>query len=121
MKLYAVIDKKAKAVVSFFTSYSDESATRSFLALITGADSVFTQFPEDFALFAFADLIVNGANLTVCRPGSDVLLDNGFKADSFHIFEPIKDGSDYDKRYLAMVHQDRVNYDILPDESPEEK
>lgn len=108
MKIYAVVDKKAKHVVSIFTSLNDEAAERSFLMLLTGAKSLFTDFPEDFALYKVCDLGFSGSTLSVDTPESDVLREHGFKPGGFTISEAFKDGNEYDKRYLKMVMFDRL-------------
>lgn len=107
MKLYAVVDVKAKGVVSIFTSLNDDTAKRSFLMLLTGQESIFTEFPEDFALYSLADIVVEGSNVTVYEPNSEVLRQNGFVGRSITISSAISAGLDYDKRYLRMIRQDR--------------
>lgn len=106
-KLYAIVDRKAKNVVSVFTSVNDESAERSFLMLLTGVKNIYTDFPEDFDLYPVADLSFDGGTLFVTAHGLENVNKNGFRIDSFNVSEPIKRGVDYDKRYLAMVHNDR--------------
>lgn len=106
MKIYAVIDRKAKAIVSVFTSVNDESAERSFLMLLTGPKNIFTDFPEDFELYRVADLSYDNS-LKVCAIGSENLENAGFVVNSYRVDAPVKAGVDYDKRYLAMVHADR--------------
>ena len=117
MKLYAVIDKKAKHFVSVFTSLNDESAERSFLMLLTGEKSVFTDFPEDFVLYKVCDLSFAGSTLSVGVPDCEALENHGFNAGGFKNTEPFKDGSEYDKRWLAMVHSDR--FFVEPKVEPE--
>lgn len=107
MKLYAVIDKKAKHLVSVFTSLNDESAERSFLMLLTGEQSVFTDFPEDFALYKVCDLSFVGSTLSVGVPDCENLENLGLNPGGFKNSEPFKDGSEYDKRYLNIIRADR--------------
>ena len=111
MKIYAVIDRKAKAIVSVFTSVNDESAERSFLMLLTGPKNIFTDFPEDFELYRVAELSYDNS-LKVCAIGSEDLENAGcivssYVINSYRVDAPVKAGADYDKRYLAMVHADR--------------
>lgn len=121
MKLYAVVDKKAKAIVSVFPSQSNESAERSFLMLLSGPRNLYTDFPEDFSLFAVADVNFDKGNLVVSVPDTDILLQNGFSAGVIHkCAEPIKDGSDYGRIYLDSLRAQRfpeLNEDIgyVPD------
>lgn len=112
MKIYAVIDRKAKNVVTVFSAVNDAAAERSFLMLLTGPQNVFTDFPEDFDLYQVADLSVN-VGLKVSAMGNENLEAAGFKVDSYEIGVPLKAGIDYDKRYLAMLRADRyaVNVD----------
>lgn len=117
MKLYAVVDKKAKHLVSVFTSLTDESAERSFLMLLTGEQSIFTDFPEDFALYKVCDLSFAGSTLSVGVPDCEALENHGFNAGGFKNSEPFKDGAEYDKRYLNMVHCDRFAAKDVDDES----
>ena len=107
MKLYVVVDKRAKALVAVFQSLNDETAERSFLMLLTGPQNIYTDFPEDFAVYSVADLSVDGCAVVVARPGSESLAAHGFKCESFFVNEPLKEGSDYDKRFLSMVRSDR--------------
>ena len=108
MKIYAIVDRKAKSVVSIFSSLNDETAERSFLMLLTGPKNIFTDFPEDFDLYPVADLKFDGV-LTVSAQGLENLNNSGFKVDTFNVIDAIKLGVDYDKRYLAMVHNDRFS------------
>lgn len=119
MKIYAVIDRKAKSIVNIFASVSDESAERSFLMLLTGERSIFTDFPEDFDLYPVADLSIDGG-LVVCAQGMEHLKDNGFTINSYRVTDAIKNGSDYDKRYLLMVHNDRFAAIDNPDTNSSE-
>lgn len=107
MKIYAVIDRKAKAVVNIFASQSDESAERSFLMLLSGAKSIFTDFPEDFDLYQVAVLSYSASGLNISEHGIEHIKDAGFNINNFTVREPLKAGVDYDKRYLAMLHHDR--------------
>lgn len=106
MKLYAVVDRKAKNVVNVFASLSDEAAERSFLMLLTGPKNIFTDFPEDFDLYPVCDLSV-ASGLKVSKQVNENLEAAGFKVNCFDVLEPLKAGVDYDKRYLAMLHHDR--------------
>lgn len=119
MKLYAVLDLKGKDIVSIFPAVSNEAAERSFLMLVTGPQNIFTQFPEDFALYRVCDLDVNGISLNVNVPDSEALREHGFNAGGFSCSEAVKLGSDYDKRYLAMVHADRFpSVEVRADKVP---
>lgn len=106
MKLYCVVDIKAKSIVNIFQSVNDEGAERSFLMLLTGIKSVFTDFPEDFAVYPLGELFYDGV-LHLQDPKDDNLRASGFKVQSYTVPEPLKRGSDYDRRYLKMVRLDR--------------
>ena len=107
MKLYAIVDRKGKEIVTTFTSLNDEMAERSFLALITApGHNIITDFPEDFSLYALANIVYNNGGVVVSAPGVEDLNANGFKVDTFSIIESIKNGSDYDRRYLTMLRED---------------
>lgn len=121
MRLYCVVDVKAKGVVSIFTSLNDETAKRSFLMLLTGAESIFTEFPEDFALYSVAELVFDGGILSVYEADTENLRNAGFRGNSISVPNPISSGNDYDKRYLRMVRQDRATVDdIVNDEEVSE-
>lgn len=109
MKLYCVLDRKAKSIVSVFPSVCDEAAERSFLMLLTGMKNIYTDFPEDFDLYPVAELSVEGCNLIVTAHGLENVNMHGFKIDSFTVSDALKRGVDYDKRYLAMIHADRFH------------
>lgn len=113
MKLYAIIDKKAKDIVSIFPSISDQTASRSFVSLLSGAQSIFTDFPEDFALLACADVTVEGLSLKISRPGNEVVNKAGFNVDQFVIYDCLADGSEYSKAYLEKLHVERMNYGAI--------
>ena len=117
MKIYCVVDRKAKDLVSVFASNSDEAAKRSFLMLLTGPKNIFTDFPEDFELYSVCDLSFD-SGLKVSRPGCENLEANGFKCDSFVIYDAVESGSDYDKRWLAMIHYDRYQVFVEPEFEP---
>lgn len=106
MKIYGIIDRKAKNVVSVFQAVNDEAAERSFLMLLTGPQNVFTDFPEDFDLYQIADISVN-VGVKVSAMGNENIAAAGFRIDSYEVGCPLKAGVDYDKRYLSMVHADR--------------
>lgn len=108
MKVYAIVDREAKEIVSIFTSLSNEAATRSFLMLLSSPErSLFTDFPEQFDLYPVCDLkYENGVSVT--RQELEHVNAAGFRIDTFKSDEPIKAGSDYDKRYLKMVRFDRI-------------
>ena len=108
MKAYAVVDRKAKSVVTIFSSQNDEAAERSFVMLLTGPQNIFTDFPEDFDLYPVAYLKVENG-LTVMRQDSEVLLKNGITSSSYCVIDPVKSGADFDKRYLSMIRADRFN------------
>lgn len=116
MKLFAVIDKKAKNVVSVFASASSEVAQRSFLMLLSGPQNLFTDFPEDFALYPVADLSFSG-NLVVAAHGHELLREKGFAVNEFTVTEPVCSGSDFDKRYLKMLHDDRAAYNVKEEDN----
>lgn len=106
MKVYALVDLKGRAIVSIFQSVSNESAERSFLKLLTDGMPLISDFPEDFAVFYVADLSVDHGCL-------DVRFDNEeFGSPGFEVPEPIKRGSDYDRRYLRMVAEDRGKLNV---------
>lgn len=113
MKLYAIIDKKAKDIVSIFPALSDQTAQRSFITLLSGAQSVFTDFPEDFALLACADVIVEGLSLKISRPCNEVVNKAGFNVDQFVIYDCLSDGSEFSKAYLEKLHVQRMNYGAI--------
>lgn len=108
MKLYAVVDKKAKHIVATFSALSDEAAERSFLSLLTGPDNnIYTDWPADFALYPVAELKFNAGQLVVSSHGLEHVNAAGFRVDTFTVSESIKDGADYDKRFLELTRQDR--------------
>lgn len=120
MKLYAIVDRKGKEIVSTFTSLNDEMAERSFLALLTApGHNIITDFPEDFCLYAVADIGYNNGVVSVSAPGVEDLNANGFKVNTYSINESIKSGSDYDRRYLNMLRADiyGVQEDIKEEEN----
>lgn len=108
MKLYAIVDRRAKYLVSIFQALSDEAAERSYLMLLTGDQSIFTDFPEDFDLYALCDLSVDNG-IVVAAPGNENLSAAGFKVDQFKIQDAVHYGSEYDKRYLKLLHYDRFH------------
>lgn len=59
MKLYALHDKKAKALSSFHVERSDAVASRGFAEAVK-PDSVFAKYAEDFELVALADVWESG-------------------------------------------------------------
>ncbi len=112
MKVYALVDLKGRDIVSIFQSVSDEAAERSFLKLLTDGMPMISDFPEDFAVFYVADLSVDHGSL-------DVFCDNeDYGSPGFQVPEPVKRGSDFDRRYLRMVAEDRG---IIKEESKEDK
>lgn len=113
MKLYVVVDKKAKHVVTVFSAVNDEAAKRSFLMLLTGAQNIFTDFPEDFALLPCADVTVEGLSLKISRPGNEVINKAGFTVDQFVISDYLADGSEFSKAYLEKLHVERMNYGAI--------
>lgn len=119
MKIYAVIDRKSKQVVSIFHSASDEAAERSFLMLLTGPKNIFTDFPEDFDLYAVCDLQYKNG-IVVSAPGVEVLNANGFNVNTFTVSDAIKLGVDYDKRHLALIHRDRYILEEIDQEEDED-
>lgn len=107
MKVYALVDLKGRDIVSIFQSISDDSAERSFLKLLTDGMPIVSDFPEDFAIYPVAELTVENAALQVSAMGNENLATAGFNVDRFTVFEPVKRGSEYDRRYLRMVAEDR--------------
>lgn len=109
MKLYAVVDKKAKHIVATFSALSDEAAERSFLSLLTGPDNnIYTQWPADFSLYPVAELKFNAGQLVVSSHGLEHVNAAGFRVDTFTVSECIKDGADYDKRFLQLTRNDNL-------------
>lgn len=106
MKIYCIVDKEAKVPSSVFVAPNDEYAIRAFLSLLTGPRNVFTDFPEQFDLYPVGELSYTPGTLKVCEMNSTHLESNGFTYNSFRVCEPIKCGSEYDRRYLKMVHDD---------------
>lgn len=121
MKLYAIIDLKAKSVVSIFTSLNDETAKRSFLMLLTGNESIFTEFPEDFAVYALSDIEVDGNTVNLFECNTENLRSKGYSGRSISVTAAISSGADYDKRYLRMIRSDREKLDdVVNDEEVSE-
>lgn len=56
MKLYALHDKKAKALSSFHVERSDAVASRGFVDAVLQPNSVFGKYPEDFELVSLCDV-----------------------------------------------------------------
>lgn len=106
MKIYGIIDRKAKNVAAVFQSSDDEAAKRSFLMLLTGPQNVYTDFPEDFDLYQIADISFN-VGVKVSAMGNENLAGAGLRVDSFEVGCPLQAGVDLDKRYLDMVRADR--------------
>ena len=101
MKIYSVIDRKAKLVVCSFTSVNDEMAKRSFEMMLTDVEEdVFTLHPEDFSLVLSFEV------------EEDVL----FKLDS------VIDGASYSRAYLTKEREDRAAFlhylNTLKDSNP---
>lgn len=107
MKLYAVVDVKAGALVATFNSSNDETAKRSFISILTGPTSVFTDFPEDFALYPLAEISFESNNLVVSAHGSENLRANGFNVKTFTVSDRLTDGVTLGKDYLAFLKKDR--------------
>lgn len=60
MNIYCIVDKEAKACVSFFPSVNDDTAKRSFLQLVASPfESVYSSYPEHFSLYAISDVNFN--------------------------------------------------------------
>lgn len=116
MKVYALVDLKGRDIVSIFQSVSDEAAERSFLKLLTDGMPVISDFPEDFAVFYVADLSVKHGSLDVCFEIEE------YGSPGYEVPEPIKRGSDYDRRFLRMVAEDRGKLNVSEkDGNKEEK
>jgi hypothetical protein len=107
VKVYAIVDLKGRNVVNVFQSVSDETAERSFLKLITDGMPIVSDFPEDFAIFPVGELTVQNAALKVSEMGNENLAAAGFNVGTYTVTEAVKRGSDYDRRYLRMVAEDR--------------
>jgi len=56
MKLYALHDKKARALSSFHVERSDVVASRGFVDAVMAKDSVFAKYPADFELVSLCDV-----------------------------------------------------------------
>lgn len=56
MKLYALHDKKAKALSSFHVERSDVVASRGFVDAVMAKDSLFAKYPQDFELVSLCDV-----------------------------------------------------------------
>lgn len=56
MKLYALHDKKAKALSNFVVERSDAVASRSFAEAVTQPNSVLGKYADDFELVALCDV-----------------------------------------------------------------
>lgn len=122
MKIFAIIDRKAKYVVATFTALSEEAAKRSFISVLTGPDSVFSQFPGDFELYYVCDLAYD-SGVTVSKPGNENIKSAGFEIGTFNVHDPIDAGADYDKPYLKMLHDERLAYNAItkPEVNPDDE
>lgn len=117
MKIYAVVDKKAKQIVCVFSSVNDEFAKRSFEMLLTEPqDNVYNLFPSQFALMSVAELNFDGV-LDVRKAGNEVLEANGFKGDSFSVSEYVSDGDEMSASYLEKMRKRRFSMVQFMDES----
>lgn len=105
MKLYCIVDTRAKSIVSTFQSVNDAAAERSFLSLLSAPRGLFADFPEDFALYPLADLSFDNG-VVVSMHNAEELRKNGFTVGSYVNRDAVKLGSDYDKRYLAVLRED---------------
>lgn len=56
MKLYALHDKKAKALSSYHVERSDVVASRGFVDAVLQKDSQFAKYPDDFELVRLCDV-----------------------------------------------------------------
>lgn len=56
MKLYALHDKKAKALSDFHVSKSDVVASRGFVEAVVRQDSLFAKYADDFELVSLCDV-----------------------------------------------------------------
>lgn len=118
MKLYAVVDKKAKQIVATFTSVNDEFAKRSFEMLLTAPeDDIYNLFPSQFALMNVAELNFDGY-LSVRKVGNEVLEASGFKGDSYSVTDFVIDGDEFtasyiqkqrEKRYAMLLFQEKCS------------
>lgn len=113
-KLYGIVDIKGKAIVGVFTSPNDAAAERSFMNLITDpVDNIYNLNFEDFTLYHIADLGVNHG-IVVAKPGSDILLDNGFTAGTIVTDDVILDGSSFTRdRILNLRAERKASFDRI--------
>ncbi|AXH77353.1 MAG: hypothetical protein [Microviridae sp.] len=56
MKLYALHDKKAKALSNFNVERSDAVASRLFAEAVNQQNSILSKYPEDFELVSLCDV-----------------------------------------------------------------
>lgn len=71
MKIYAIVDIKAKTIASIFTSVNNDTAIRSFLNLINvPEDTLFNQCPQDFSLYYLCDVVFKNSPV-IFGPGFD--------------------------------------------------
>lgn len=109
MKIYAVVDKKAKQIACIFGSVNDEFAKRSFEMLLTAPeDDVYNLFPSQFALMSVAELNFDGV-LSVRKVGNEVLEANGFKGDSFSVSDYLCDGDEFTASYIQKQRERRYS------------
>lgn len=122
MKIYCIIDRKAKQVVSIFQALNDEAAQRAFLMVLTSPQSnIFTDFPEDFDVYPVADLSYSAGILTVTDIHCTDINAAGFNVKSYSVVEPISQGVDFDKRYLAVLRSDRSQILSQEDSNDDDK
>lgn len=122
MKIYSVIDRKAKQVVSIFQAPNDEAAQRAFLMVLTSPQSsIFTDFPEDFDLYPVGELAYSGGSLVVTEIHCTDINAAGFNVKSYSVIEPICQGVDFDKRYLSVLRSDRSQILSQEDSNDDDK
>lgn len=108
MKLFAVVDLKAKSIVATFNSINVEAAKRSFIALLTGPQNLYTVFPEDFALYPVCELSYDAGGLLVACQDNENLRAAGFNVDQFYVRENVVDGLSLGRDYLGYLRRQRL-------------
>lgn len=68
MKLYALHDKKAKALSSFHVERSDAVASRGFVDAVLQPNSTFGKYAEDFELVSLCDVSQDYTDLPELEP-----------------------------------------------------
>lgn len=106
IKLYAVVDKKAKQIVCTFCAVNDEFAKRSFEMLLTKPEEdVYNLFHDQFALMYVGELSYDGV-LRFQGPGNyditivDYLSDGDEFSDSY-----IQKQRELRYKFFAFIHE----------------